>query len=317
MAGNNHAEEWDQAIKQTDKFDGYLIDLRKYGFTLVTGLITASSFLGFQAVVQQVQIGVVFVTIVLVIVLYWLDIYYQNLLNGAALRARVLEIFHLDRQLSIYISDTYNKNGLSTFLALIYGGFIAALLILGIVVMNSATEQQDIDIKLIADAAYQFAYAQSERGAIFGTNEIPFLMLILIGGSVAGFAAIGFLHSVERKRRKKIDDILAFIATNEKVVRAKRKEEVQKRERIQILRKNKDIFKRKFDQLSHIPKSYEQKERNQSDLKILKEIDDEAKRLGGQIAEMATRERNLTVEADKIAQEIENLEDQIINKLQK
>ncbi len=41
-------KEWEECFDQVDKFDGYLIDARKYGFTLITGLTTAGSFLGFS-----------------------------------------------------------------------------------------------------------------------------------------------------------------------------------------------------------------------------------------------------------------------------
>jgi hypothetical protein len=31
-------DEWKSSVSETDKFDGYLIDLRIYAFTFITGL---------------------------------------------------------------------------------------------------------------------------------------------------------------------------------------------------------------------------------------------------------------------------------------
>ena len=44
----HYLEEWKQSTELSMKFDSVLIDLRKYGFTIIAGLITASSFLGFS-----------------------------------------------------------------------------------------------------------------------------------------------------------------------------------------------------------------------------------------------------------------------------
>ena len=38
-------DEWKSSVSQTDKFDGYLIDLRVYVFTFITGLAAQVLFL--------------------------------------------------------------------------------------------------------------------------------------------------------------------------------------------------------------------------------------------------------------------------------
>src|SRR5919198_5006052 len=96
---NNYSEEWKSCRDTADRFDEILHDLRKYGFSILTGLTTAGSFLGFAGPSKVLQIGVIVVTMVLIMVLYWLDIYYQSLLFGASFRARFLEIFRLKRAL--------------------------------------------------------------------------------------------------------------------------------------------------------------------------------------------------------------------------
>jgi hypothetical protein len=139
----NYSEEWVKAREATDKFDGNLFDLRKYGFSLITGLITAGSFLGFSTPTQLIQVGVIIVTMGLIIILYWLDIYHQSLLYGAVFRTRFLEIFRLNRGLSIYISALYGASHLGRGLHFIYIGFLIALFLLGLFVVNVATVTSD------------------------------------------------------------------------------------------------------------------------------------------------------------------------------
>jgi len=57
-------KEWEKCFDQMDKFDGYLNESRKYGFTLITGLTTASSFLGFSDAANSIQLGVIIVSVV-------------------------------------------------------------------------------------------------------------------------------------------------------------------------------------------------------------------------------------------------------------
>jgi hypothetical protein len=141
----NYSDEWVKAREATDKFDGNLFDLRKYGFSILTGLITAGSFLGFSKPTQFIQVGVIIVTMVLVVILYWLDIYYQGLLYGAVFRTRFLEIFRLNRGLSIYISALYGASNLGPLLHFLYLGFLIGVLLLGLFVANFAVVATDGD----------------------------------------------------------------------------------------------------------------------------------------------------------------------------
>ena len=79
---NNHFEEWKRCRDTCDRFDNYQLDLRKYGFTLITGILTAGSFLGFAGPTKGIQSAVIIVTMILVVVLFWLDTYYQSLIYG-------------------------------------------------------------------------------------------------------------------------------------------------------------------------------------------------------------------------------------------
>jgi len=127
----NYNEEWKSCRETVTKFDNTLIDLRKYGFTIITGLLTAGSFLGFNEPTISLQVGVIIVTMTLIVILYWMDIYYQNLLYGSILRTNFLEVFRLERGLSFYISKLFGRAGMGAILHILYAGFLVAAFILG------------------------------------------------------------------------------------------------------------------------------------------------------------------------------------------
>lgn len=145
---DNYVKEWEKSTEAVDKFDNMLIDLRKYGFSFLTGLIAAGSLLGLAAgtdpagVLQvaefvKIQIAVIIVTMILVIALYWLDIYYQNVLTGAIIRSEFLGIYRIRKvELSTVISSFYLNSRLGGVLRFIYGAFLFGLLILGLFVLN-------------------------------------------------------------------------------------------------------------------------------------------------------------------------------------
>jgi hypothetical protein len=70
--------------------DQILEDLRKYGFTIITGLLTAGAFLGKPGTTDS-NAEVFIAVMVLVTALFSIDIYYQVLLSGAVERALDLE----------------------------------------------------------------------------------------------------------------------------------------------------------------------------------------------------------------------------------
>ena len=66
--------------------------MRKTGFTVITGLMIASSFLRFQPPTKVIHIGVIVVSMDLIVVLYWLDLFYQSLLHGITYRTIFLNL---------------------------------------------------------------------------------------------------------------------------------------------------------------------------------------------------------------------------------
>ena len=136
-------EEWKNAREATSKFDEILVDLRKYGFSIITGIITADAFIGFSKPIADIQIGAIIVTMILIVILYWVDRYYDGLLWGAVMRTRFLETFRLERaHLSSYISG-FLPDKIVTLLHYMYGVFLLGALILGLSVTSVAANGFD------------------------------------------------------------------------------------------------------------------------------------------------------------------------------
>jgi hypothetical protein len=130
---NNFIDEWKTCRNKIDKFDKILVDLRKYGFSFVTGLTTAGSFLGFaqEPSTRTMQIGVIVVTMVLIVALYWLDSVFRIVFQGAILRIRFLEIFRVKRRLDVYMGAMYKASNLGNIVLPLYLVFVLALVLLG------------------------------------------------------------------------------------------------------------------------------------------------------------------------------------------
>lgn len=119
----DYEKEWEKSSAIVDKFDQIVIDLRKLGFSFVTGLIAAGSVFELGLNVQN---GIIQATFVLIAVLFWLDTYYQNVLVGALLRAQFLEIFRLKYATNFYVCGIYNKAKMDSFMTAIYVGLLVA-----------------------------------------------------------------------------------------------------------------------------------------------------------------------------------------------
>lgn len=89
-----HVVEWAECRTTIGRMDTALEDLRKYGFTLVTGLLTASGLVGSAtslSTASQLVPAASLVVMVLVLGLFAVDMYYQVLQRGAVARAIELE----------------------------------------------------------------------------------------------------------------------------------------------------------------------------------------------------------------------------------
>jgi hypothetical protein len=83
-------QEWQECRTTTARFDGYLADIRKYGFTLFTALLTANALIvDKNTAVDRPAASIV--VMVLVFALFMLDNYYWVVLRAAVERSRQLE----------------------------------------------------------------------------------------------------------------------------------------------------------------------------------------------------------------------------------
>jgi hypothetical protein len=110
-------KEWSECRSTIARLDAILVDLRKVGFSFITALLTASSFLSLvdpkSAAAPTPMRAAAFIAImVLIAALFAIDSYYQILLSGAVERALDLEVkthppLRLSKYLSINIQHTW------------------------------------------------------------------------------------------------------------------------------------------------------------------------------------------------------------------
>lgn len=103
-------EEWAECRSTIGRFDASLLDLRKFGFALVTTLVTASTLFGLLSTKDAKITGETVVIAYLVImtlnaILFTVDTYYASLRNGAVERALDLEEHLRSYRITKYLSD--------------------------------------------------------------------------------------------------------------------------------------------------------------------------------------------------------------------
>ena len=140
-------QEWKACNEAISKLDTILIDIRRYGFSVATGLTTAGAVLTQFTQFQPLQLVLVFATMALIDVLYWLDVYYQTVLSAVILRTQVLEC-RLQFGLDVYISRFYMRHKIGKALHLLYVGFLVYLAILGaqIIISNNLVSSTGITL---------------------------------------------------------------------------------------------------------------------------------------------------------------------------
>jgi len=135
----NHLEEWKKARDVLKSFDDKLHDLRKYGFSFVTALLTVEGILitgghattrGGTALSDGAKFAVFGVTLLLILALHLIDQNYRVYQRAANMRARILER-KLNLELSETITDRYKAEDIKTRVLLLYFFFIVGVLLLG------------------------------------------------------------------------------------------------------------------------------------------------------------------------------------------
>lgn len=131
-------EEWKAARNSIDKFDQYVYDLRKYGFTFITALLTAQAILipgnisaSFNSayIPTFTKIAVIIVTLVLIIAVALFEKHILIMQRAAAQRALVLER-RLNMELTEIISYQFTFNKGNT-----YKHYIYLLLVIGTLIL--------------------------------------------------------------------------------------------------------------------------------------------------------------------------------------
>jgi hypothetical protein len=124
---------WLESRATTARFDGYLVNIRMYGFTLVTVLLTANALVttGNPSVDRPAASIVI---MALVLALFLLDNYYWELLRGAVQTSRALEdeapegsAVHLAGQISATAAHSYATE----LILAVYGVFVVVAVGIG------------------------------------------------------------------------------------------------------------------------------------------------------------------------------------------
>jgi hypothetical protein len=135
----NALDEWKEARSTISRFDGYLDALRKYGFTVVAGLLAANSIQIYFSFNNFTKFFLAVITVAFTVGLYLLDIFYQRIIDAASLRARIIETAVLNLELNETISYRFTKDKLSTYIKWIYIMFIIIAIVIGILVIVTAS----------------------------------------------------------------------------------------------------------------------------------------------------------------------------------
>ena len=129
MSDNNEdacwLTEWKECRSSIARFDQIIVDLRKYGFSIITGLLTADAFL--LAKIEDLKawqkVAIYIVLAVLIYALFTVDRCFEIFLRGAVERAMQLEQAHalaitvvISEKSFLARTDTWGKQVYSLFI---------------------------------------------------------------------------------------------------------------------------------------------------------------------------------------------------------
>lgn len=127
-------KEWCECRVTIGRLDTILEDLRKYGFTLITGLLTASAFLGLGISRPDAGVAAFLAVAVLVTALFSVDTYYSATLSGALERALDLEVrTRWEISLTKTISNNCHRAGVVWITLGLYVALLLVAVTLGLV----------------------------------------------------------------------------------------------------------------------------------------------------------------------------------------
>jgi hypothetical protein len=134
-------DEWKECRVTIGRLDGTLADFRKYSFSLVTILITASAFAtSGTSLLPAAKAAVIIVLLVLTTVLFLVDRYYSLVQSGAVARALDIEQEFQHRTEPQYLTEQISFNATNArvpFVAMfLYLALEASLIGLGIAIFG-------------------------------------------------------------------------------------------------------------------------------------------------------------------------------------
>ncbi len=130
----NPLHEWQECRLTIGRFDGYLADTRKYGFTLVTVLLTANALVTpSNAAVDRPAVSIV--VMVLLLALFMIDNYYWVMLRAAVNRAKDLEVKH--ERITWKLSEQAKNSHATDLVLVFYGLFVAIAALIPLVALLS------------------------------------------------------------------------------------------------------------------------------------------------------------------------------------
>jgi len=130
----NHLKEWEITRELMAFFDGKLHDIRKYGFTFVTALLTVEGIVLLQtkfAWSDASKLAAFGVTMLLIVALYLIDQNYKFYQRAANTRALVLER-NLNLELSETITYRYRSKAINIRVLVLYLVFVWSVAALGV-----------------------------------------------------------------------------------------------------------------------------------------------------------------------------------------
>jgi hypothetical protein len=121
--GGNSFEEWKEVRGIFTRFDGYLNDLRKYGFSVIAALLTATSIEAMLNLDESARFALLILSCAFITALHLFDHNYRQYEKAASKRAKILEPM-LNIKISEIISERYHNQSIFLYIPLIYIIFI-------------------------------------------------------------------------------------------------------------------------------------------------------------------------------------------------
>ena len=170
--------EWQAARDVLDKFDERLHDLRKYGFSFITGLLSVDAI--FAAISASWKLAALIATLALIVSLNLVDRNYRVFQIAATIDAQLLERRN-EMNLTQTISRIYDDAHIKFFFQTVYIMFTLATLLLGWFILASNSYHLVL-LVAFAVTAYDFAWAllYPGRSKALGIIVLTLLLAVLL-----------------------------------------------------------------------------------------------------------------------------------------